>query len=355
MTQVLYAALAGPSTTSDLYTVDPVTAAMTSVGSIGDGISGMAEDPTDGTVYGTTNENTAANNEVLVTIDPLSGAETIIGPFLEGAFSVGFHEIAFDSTGQLWGLSNGSNGLYMIDKTTGASTNLNGDRIDGGAFDFDSTDVLWIVGAFVSGINGGNPIIGTIDTTTGLVTWTGTVPSDNNYIHSGKFDGSDLMWASWQGEARSTMGTDLITVDVSTGTVTEIAPFSTPSVGGLVWAGTAPPAGPFTLAASPSAFTRTPGASVTSTITSTLVSGSPENITISDDSGSHPTGVTVNIVPTTISDDGGTTSVTIHTTGATPLGTFSVSILGDDGGGNTAHAHINVHLVTTQPGFHIAS
>ena len=98
MTDVLFAALAGQAgPSSDLYTVDSSTAVMTSVGDIGDPLSGMAMDPTDGTVYGTTASNNPTNSGTLVTVDTNTGAETIIGQFIstEDSSQVEFHELAF--------------------------------------------------------------------------------------------------------------------------------------------------------------------------------------------------------------------------------------------------------------------
>ncbi len=51
---VLYAAYGGSVAASDLYTVDPATAAISSVGPIGFSVTGLAVQPGTGTLYGVT-------------------------------------------------------------------------------------------------------------------------------------------------------------------------------------------------------------------------------------------------------------------------------------------------------------
>jgi hypothetical protein len=116
MTAVLYAARGAAATTSDLYTVDPVTAATTSIGPTGFGITGLAFDPTTGILYGSTNANSTAHPKSLITIDPATGAGTFVGSF--GGKTI--PDIAFKSDGTLYGWSNADNKICTIDKATGA-------------------------------------------------------------------------------------------------------------------------------------------------------------------------------------------------------------------------------------------
>jgi hypothetical protein len=114
-----------------------------------------------------------------------------------------------------------------------------------------------------------------------------------------------------------------------------------------------PPPSPFTLDATPNTVSIFVGGSGSSTITSTLVSGSPESISLAITT-SLPTGVSYSFTPSSISDDGGTSTLDLFTTGATPAGTYPLVVLGDDGSGGTATTTVTL-VVSSQPGFHIAS
>ena len=118
-----------------IYTVDPVTGAATLVGDTGLGevaVSGM-DCSQDGTLYAAVNivglGGTGADH--LATIDKATGAATVIGPFGSCTGSSctieGIEGIAFDASGTLWGShsargAGGPPGLYLINPSTGAAT-----------------------------------------------------------------------------------------------------------------------------------------------------------------------------------------------------------------------------------------
>ncbi len=93
-----------------------------------------------GTIYAT---DGAAGGGNLFTIDPLTGAATLVGPT-----GVPMPGLAINSTGEIWGTSRLNGDLYRVDAATGQAyfqtTTPGIDFIDGIAF--DASDVLYGVG-----------------------------------------------------------------------------------------------------------------------------------------------------------------------------------------------------------------
>jgi hypothetical protein len=100
-----------------LYTINPTTGMSTPVAPIElAGWRGMAFDPTDGTIWAST------NGEEIYVIDPSTGISKLIG---STGMGVGTPDIHFDNSGNLYGATGGgtgSNNLISIDKTTAAGT-----------------------------------------------------------------------------------------------------------------------------------------------------------------------------------------------------------------------------------------
>lgn len=119
----LYAAKAQSQTTSDLYTIDPVTGTPTPVGPIGYAVTAMAWDPVGGVMYGVTSNNSAASPRNLITINLGTGAGTVVGALGLGATSSS-SDITFTSDGQLWGIRTSNGRLLSINKTTGAGAEI---------------------------------------------------------------------------------------------------------------------------------------------------------------------------------------------------------------------------------------
>jgi hypothetical protein len=104
-----------------LVTIDPATAAVTVVAPVGDALSGMAFDPTDGTLYASSSGE-ADVRDALFTVDKVTGATTLIGVTGSGGAIPG---LCFDAAGDLYGVKGGGNklnDLLLLDKTTGAAT-----------------------------------------------------------------------------------------------------------------------------------------------------------------------------------------------------------------------------------------
>lgn len=119
----LYAAQAQNQTTSDLYTIDPVTGTPTSVGAIGFAVTGLAWDPVGGVMYGATSNNSASNPRSIITIDLGTGAGTLVGSLGLGG-SIAASDLQFTSDGQLWGIASSGGKLLSINKSTGAGTSI---------------------------------------------------------------------------------------------------------------------------------------------------------------------------------------------------------------------------------------
>lgn len=141
----LYAARGG-NVSSDLYILDPSDASETVVGNTGHALTGLAFDPTDGTLYGSTSNNSPSNARSLVTVDPLTGTTTLVGGFGIGSDTLA--DIAFDSNGVLYGYSATGHKLHTVNLGTGAATQVSATTIVGGAgfgMDFDSEDNLFVL------------------------------------------------------------------------------------------------------------------------------------------------------------------------------------------------------------------
>jgi len=108
-----------PPPASNLFKIDPLTGAGTSVGQIGFPITGLATDPTTGILYAATaGVERATTPRVLLTIDTATGRPTVVGT-LAGEIE----DLAFDAAGNLFGWNTVGDTLAKINKATGAVTN----------------------------------------------------------------------------------------------------------------------------------------------------------------------------------------------------------------------------------------
>ncbi|HEY0699800.1 MAG TPA: M4 family metallopeptidase [Micromonospora sp.] len=82
----------------------------------------------------------------------------------------------------------------------------------------------------------------------------------------------------------------------------------------------------FTLAASPSSGSVNPGSSVTTTVSATLIRGSAQTVNLS--ALGLPAGATASFSPSSVTSNGGTSTLTITTTSATPSGLYTVTVTG---------------------------
>ena len=152
----LYAARGGDLTESDLYTVDHLTGACTSVGPIGYAVDGMEFDPTTGRFWAVTTHLSGQSPCCLISIDPGTGAGTLVGPLglssgplydvdPTAVEDIGVGDLCMLPDGRLIGLTNsgarglnvgslsadGNDRIVVIDKETGAAS------LFGSGADFD--------------------------------------------------------------------------------------------------------------------------------------------------------------------------------------------------------------------------
>jgi hypothetical protein len=109
----------------NLYTVDIQTGQATAIGPAGDFFAGLAFDPTDGTLYGTTG-GFSDDQDAIYIINKETGEATVVGKTgLGGIFGNATPDIHFDPAGNLFVSKGGGqtdNVLLTIDKSTGEGT-----------------------------------------------------------------------------------------------------------------------------------------------------------------------------------------------------------------------------------------
>jgi hypothetical protein len=208
----------------ELYILNPATGgALTDVGPLNDGaatnysVTGLAFDPNTGLLYGSTG---AVTGTKLLTINPATATVTVVGSYNAGTASM--TDLAFDSSGNLFGISSsGGANLYSINKITGQATVVGPSGVgftEGGGLAISSTGVYY-----------GSPIpadYGTYDSITGAYTNIATpaspVGAGGSYAALA-FDGSTLYGDNLK-PGTGGGATHLVTIDPTTGTVTDIGP-----------------------------------------------------------------------------------------------------------------------------------
>src|SRR2546422_5959975 len=99
----------GGNTSALLYQIDSGNGSTSSIGAVGVGITGLAVDPTTGTLYGVSNSGTRG----LYQINRSTGAGVLVGAFNPSSTIA---DITFDASGQLYGWAEGPDDLARIDK-----------------------------------------------------------------------------------------------------------------------------------------------------------------------------------------------------------------------------------------------
>jgi Ca2+-binding RTX toxin-like protein len=216
---VLFGATGGGAN-SDLYMVDTVTGAATTVGSIGFAVTGLAVDPSSGTLYGSTSNQSPNSPNSIITINKTTGVGTLVGPV--GIAGEEVADLTFDAAGTLFGWTEiFTDDLVSIDTSTGAATQVG----NSGIFTFgsglaDVNGTLFYSGDGVSGA------LRTVDKLSGLTTVVATLhgaPSntdgiaamavnpDTGTLFAVALNDSDLIHPAY-----------LVTIDTATGEVTTL-------------------------------------------------------------------------------------------------------------------------------------
>lgn len=144
---------------NSLVTIDPVTYAVTSIGSTG--VSGgdfgdLAYDSISGTLYWAAGRG----NDSLYTLNLATGAATLVGSYgIDDLFALAYN----NSDGQLYAQATSGN-VYRLNPTTAAPTLVGSNGVYPGGMEYRTdTGQLILVGA-------GNGSFYTVDTTTGAAT-----------------------------------------------------------------------------------------------------------------------------------------------------------------------------------------
>jgi hypothetical protein len=226
--ETLYVATGSKGANGVLYTVNPATAAFTMVGPItastgAIGLTGLAFDPLNGVLYGVTGFESPDSPRTLVTINPATGAATIIGAVTGSFGSVGLTDLSFRADGTLFGINPST--LYTVNLGTAAATSIGstGENPPGGGLAFNSLGALYSAGIATGTVD-------TLNTSTGART---VGPTMTNAPHAGTlgammalgFSSANILYApnSAREQNGATVTTvDLVTINTSTGLVTDI-------------------------------------------------------------------------------------------------------------------------------------
>ena len=174
--QTLYGADgAGGNPATNLYILDPTTGAVLStVGPIGFAVTGLAFDPRNGVLYGSTGGTAPISPNSIITIDIATGAGTLVGPTgLGGPVA----DITFRADGTLFGWSEGSDELVRINTTTGVGSVVGPNALStaGSGIAFSPQGELFFTGDDDNGdMNTINPATGAVVKTIPLVGGVGT-------------------------------------------------------------------------------------------------------------------------------------------------------------------------------------
>lgn len=312
-TDTLYAARGGSLSTSDLYTVDPATAVMTSVGPIGYALTGLAEDPTDGMLYGLTSVNSAIDPLSIITIDKVTGDGTLVAACSPGT-NTPWTDLAFDMYGNLYAFGQ-SQTLWSVDKSTGVGTlvgSVGGGATRGGAISIRSRNV-----GFASPNRGGDGEPFYTFTLAGAFTLVGVFSgSPGGNIGAFAFDQTDDLYGAID-------GTKLITVDLVTAADTVIGTFTFDRVDALTWGTASTATDDFSVDLTPSSLSICPGFDDTTALSTTITVGSAQSVTLSDTGA--PAGVSLVYTTNPIMSGAGTT-VTVTVGGAVAPGVYPIVI-----------------------------
>ena len=212
--QVLYSADGTRSKRSDLLVLDQGTGNIAErVGPNGFSLTGLAQDPTTGTLYGVTSGQDFSNPGFLVTVDKRTGAASLVGD-LDPATTNAAGDITFAPNGTLFGWLDGPDDLVTINKATGLATVVGDSGLATGpnvGLASDSQGVLY------GALNGDSNPLRTINPATGVVTPVSTLQGAQNYgVVALAFDAQDTLF----GIDLNTNGLSaakLMTITISTG------------------------------------------------------------------------------------------------------------------------------------------
>ncbi len=199
--------------TNNFVSVDTTTAAVTVIGTAspasGQSWSGMAGDPTDGTLYGA---STNITDSMLYTLDESSGTATLVGEITNAPCIIG---IAVNASGEMYGLDICNDELMSIDKTTGAGTVIGSIGFDANyaqGMDFDKATGLLYLAAY--NVDTFMPELRIADTSTGNTTLVDSFPGSTEIDALAVAKVEDVPWLSESPIAGTVPASGSLSVDV---------------------------------------------------------------------------------------------------------------------------------------------
>jgi hypothetical protein len=194
------------------------------VGRIGFAVTGLAIDPTTGTLYGATGRSTsggAPNPGSLITINRTTGAGTLIGDELPTTQAAA--DLTFTPDGTLYGwLEDSLDDLAVINKATGAATVVGDSGLDtyGSGLASNAAGTLFFTG------EGEQGRLHTIDRNTGVATQVGTLngPDGGPGISALAFDAAGTLFGTRIPSDSPAFASDLITIATPSGAITSKGP-----------------------------------------------------------------------------------------------------------------------------------
>jgi Ca2+-binding RTX toxin-like protein len=213
----LYGATGGPDP-SNLYLLDPASGAvLQTVGPIGFSVTGLAVDPSTGTLYGTTSAQDATNPCSLITINKTAGAGTLVGDLGVCPPDDAAADITFTPDGTLFGwIENDLDDLGTIDKATGATSIVGDAGIStlGSGLASDSAGTLFFAGQTDSGP------LRTVDRNTGATTQVALLDGTTiDPIGALAFNSAGTLFGVRIDNDLASRPTELITIDTASGAI----------------------------------------------------------------------------------------------------------------------------------------
>ena len=226
----LWGATGANGTTSNLYTIDPATGAGTVVGPIGFAVTGLAVHPSTGVLYGSTTNNSAASPGSLITINKATGQGTLVG--------------SFGASGQTHGRSHlhvGRHALRLarsryrqpvhVNLATGAGTQVGTSGLDtfGSGLAANASNILYYAG------DGNRGRFYTINRATGAptqitATMSGGSSPDDSSISALAFSPGGVLYGVVLDTKPAAKPTVLVTINPANGVITDIVRASTSSM-----------------------------------------------------------------------------------------------------------------------------
>jgi len=215
----------------ELYILNPATgAAVQNVGPLNDSlavnypVTGLAFNPINGFLYGSTGNSVAGTAAKLIRINPVTAQVTVIGSFNAGPVNTGgtpatMADLEFDSAGNLYGVGSiGGPQVYSINTGTGQATVIGGTGLtstSGGGLAISAGSIFY-----------GTPTssrFGTYNTVSGAFSNIAapTLPVGGAYAAL-SFNENGILYGLDLGPSSALLVTHLVTINPANGAVTDL-------------------------------------------------------------------------------------------------------------------------------------